>query len=170
MDWDLLEAGLTSLSIVLATIGWLHAAGEHRHLSRKAHTLNVMLAQDTNPELSGMLDRADDQAALGAKAENHLFTPEIRSALNFYEFLCAAANDETLDCDLMKRTMRFRMLRFYRNMRVLIEEKRVELDNPRIAEDFETFVRKQLKYDEWARDLGAQAAPVGVSEGRPPAG
>jgi hypothetical protein len=168
MQW--VEAGLTSLSVLVATVAWLHTMGQQRELSRKAHTLNVMLAQDTTPELAGTLDRADDQAAAGREAGALTLTPEIRSALNFYEFLCAAANDETLDQDLMKRTMRFRMLRFYHNTRALIEQKRRELENPRIAEDFESFVLEQLKYEAWRGEVGAQASPVTVHAGRPLAG
>jgi hypothetical protein len=168
MEW--VEAALTSISILVATMAWLHTMGQNRELSRKAHTLNVMLAQDTTPELAGTLDRADDQAAEGNKAGNLALTPEIRSALNFYEFLCAAAKDKTLDQELMKRTMRFRMLRFYHNTRDLIAKKRADLQNPRIAEDFEIFVLRQLDYRAWQGEVGAQAAPVGVQDGRSLAG
>lgn len=167
MDW--LQPLLTSISILLATLGWMRGQYLTRQLSRRKHTLDIMLAQDSNLQLAGYLDRADAQAAAKDTLDPRAPTKDIRSALNFYEFLSAATRDKTLDAKLIKRTMRFRMLRFYHNAKPVIDAVRTRYANPRIMEDFEWFATHELDYERWKKTLASQADVISLGLEKPSA-
>ena len=52
------------LAAGLATMGWMHAASAARSLSRKQHTINVMLSASMDKNLTAALDLFAFHAAL----------------------------------------------------------------------------------------------------------
>ncbi len=150
------DALLTAVSILTATAGWMYSAWLQRQLARRAHTLDILLSQDTNTDLAKALNQAE--AELREIVPPRL-TDDVRRALNFYDFMCSAARDNTLDSKLMIRSMRYRLLRMYHIASPLVMRLRVERGNAKIAEDFEWFVTTKLNYRNWANTVDEHGNP-----------
>jgi hypothetical protein len=148
---------LTAASILLATAGWIYSAWLQRRLAMRSHTLEIVLALDTNEQLR-TLDRADAEIGPGSSPAAAM-TSDFRQTLNFYDTISAAVRLKTLDPSLIIRALRPRMLRFYEHAKLQIERARESHHNPRYAEDLEWFVKTKLKYNEWKKN-GAQLARI----------
>ena len=153
------DALLTSVSILTATAGWLFAAWQERRLSRRSHTLDILLAQDTNADLARALDQGEELAP-NEISDVKQIPVEVRRALNFYDFMCAAARYKTLDRQLIVRTMRFRLLRMYHLSLPMLRLARRGLGNQKICEDFEWFVLRKLGYKSWAQTVDKHGRPL----------
>lgn len=157
-SFDSLNVLLTGGSIILATIGWLYAAREQRRLMRRSHTFDVLLSCDITGELAVLLDAVDNRTRSvqpPSAADVDAIDADLRRALNFHEFICAAVRDRTLDEGLIRNTLRTRMLRLYDYSHDFIRELRIRRANPEAMEHFEWFAERRLNYASWKRALPA---------------
>ena len=129
----------------LATLGWLTAAANQRTLSRKQHTLNLLMQmrhadvyirhQTAVSLLSpGAVALNDDLLALmqgRRSAKNEGEKAFLRSAvyvLNYWEFVCAALTVGDLDAELMRRTVRQHIVGYHTKFSAFIDSERAAGD------------------------------------------
>lgn len=154
---EMLEQSLLAASILLATAGWVYAAAEQRRLARKTHTFDMLMSSDITSDFSALLDEIDNRARQGPPLPLDIsqIDQPFRRALNFHEFVCAAIRDHTLDEELIRNTLRTRMLRLYDYSREFIATLRTAHRNPEAMEHFEWFAVQRLGYNRWKRSLTA---------------
>ncbi len=157
---EILAQSLVAVSILLATAGWIYAAAEQRRLARKTHTFDMLMTTDITGGFSALLDEVDNRARKGAPLPLDIsqIDQAFRRALNFHEFVCAAIRDRTLDEQLIRNTLRTRMLRLYDYSRDFIATLRTVHHNPEAMEHFEWFAVQRLGYDRWKRNLIANTS------------
>jgi hypothetical protein len=153
---------LTAASILVAMAGWLIAAREQRRQARKSHTFNILLSTDTTSDLGSALDEVDNRALKGPPLTREAIAavdPPLRRAMNFFEFLCAAVRNHTLDEDMVRTTLRTRILRLYDYTRELTAEIRVRRNSPAAMEHLEWFALRRLDYSGWKQSSVTSKAP-----------
>jgi hypothetical protein len=161
-DW--IGHSLTAASVFVATVALAYGAGLQRQLSRRAHTIEILLAHDINGELAQVLERVDGRIGAGPRPTRQTADEELKRVLNFYEFICAAAFLNSLDRQLLIDTQRGRILRLYHFSRGLIAELREFRKNKRIFERLEWFACTQLHYDRWiSTEEGRAAFPAAAA-------
>jgi hypothetical protein len=113
----LVEAPTAALiAATLATIGWLYTARRARTLSRKQHTINVILQSSFNKDFSEAcvkliaLIKNDKVNTLADGSEDR---EAFRLVANHYEFLSAGIRNGDFDEQLMKDCLRAQLIEFY---------------------------------------------------------
>jgi hypothetical protein len=157
-----IDAALTSLSILLATIGWMYSARLQRDLTRRGHTLDFLLAQNTYEKLLRLHDLADQHFVTSSQPTFTSMPESVRELLNLHEFLWSAVRDNTLDRKLVEnivaKQLRFSILRFYHHVRPLIVAYRNQLANPQLMKNFEWYAVRKLHYQRWMRGRALPSA------------
>jgi hypothetical protein len=106
------------IGAALATCGWLYGARRARSLSRKQHTINVMLQANLNKEFRAaqkLLGEAIDAGKcpdLRSK-EYETLRDAFRMVANHYEFISAGLRNGDLEENLIRDSQRGQMLRLY---------------------------------------------------------
>lgn len=125
----------------LATLGWLVSAANQRNLSRKQHTLNLLIqmrhAELYNKHLLAILKLCPSGQRPNARLLGLVFGIEkIKSdsdrdfrrgviyILNYWEFVCAAMIVGDLDAELVKRTVRQHIVGNYTKFDAIIKRDR----------------------------------------------
>jgi hypothetical protein len=99
----------------LATAGWVYTARRARTLSRKQHTITVLLQANFNKEIQDALSKIRP-FGLG---QNFPPTPDeelvnsVRRILNYNEFLAAGLRNGDFDEQLVKDTERTKIVNIY---------------------------------------------------------
>jgi len=130
----------------LATLGWLIAAANQRTLSRKQHTLNLLMqmrhAEVYNRHHSalsllspGATPISDDLLALmrnqrpPANEGEKAFLRAAVYVLNYWEFVCAALTVGDLDAELVRRTVRQHIVGYHSKFAAFIDAERAAGDH-----------------------------------------
>ena len=105
------------IAAALATMGWLYAARRARSLSRKQHTISVLLQANFSEEFQkcrtivGSHLIADKEVA--NIADDEALRVSVRRLLNHYEFIAAGVRNGDFDEQLVKDTERSAILTLY---------------------------------------------------------
>ena len=141
----------------LATLGWLTAAYNQRVLSRKQHTLNLLMQWRNSALYQQHLDAILKLSARGAALTTDqldFFTSDDLSfneekfrkasvyVLNYWEFICASVIVKDLDAELVRRTVRPHIVGCHHKFEPWIS--RCQKTNPREFEHLCTLAK------EWA--------------------
>lgn len=103
----------------LATGGWLYTARRQRALSRKQHTVNVMLQASFSKdfrdslEVIGVAWKASDKCPDLELPENAELRRSMRFVTNHFEFIAAGIRNGDFDEKLVRDSLRGVMLRVY---------------------------------------------------------
>ncbi|WAC59459.1 DUF4760 domain-containing protein [Brevundimonas sp. SL130] len=129
----------------LATLGWLIAASNQRTLSRKQHTLNLLmqmrhaeaynrhhsalslLSPGATPISAELLALMRDQRQPANEGEKAFRTAAVY-ILNYWEFVCAALTVGDLDAELMRRTVRQHIVGYHSKFAAFIDAERAAGD------------------------------------------
>lgn len=141
------------IGAVLATIGWLYSARRARMLSKKQHTMTLMITSNFN---DGFLNDRKIISPFLLKTlkmpENFITIEEIeiqtalRRVLNHYEFVCAGIRNGDIDEELFKLSERGTITMVYSNMEEYILRLRNKRDRQLIYEHLEWL------YNRWNRE------------------
>jgi hypothetical protein len=125
----------------LATLGWLVSASNQRTLSRKQHTLNLLI-QMRHAELynkhvialtklspgtakpSPYLTDVLNEITLPANDDEGAFKRAVIYVMNYWEFVCAAVVVGDLDADLVRRTVRQNIVGYHDKFSAIIDHER----------------------------------------------
>jgi hypothetical protein len=149
---NLAPAAVTTAA-TLATIGWIAQRDAALFVSRKQHTMNILVQMrhselfnrhrfnvfyhypgqiDIPPaDVAGLFAARDIQANYGVDHTGKDKYPVIESIIflaNFYEFLAAAIDEGDLDEALLRKSIRGVAIRYYQKVRPVLEH--VQLPGP----------------------------------------
>jgi len=125
----------------LATLGWLISAANQRNLSRKQHTLNLLMQMRHSEFYNKQLGAINALSVGPSPAAPHLIALLTRAAaptndeqtafargaiyiLNYWEFVCAAMVVGDLDPELVRRTVRQHIVGYHDKFAALIDHER----------------------------------------------
>lgn len=103
----------------MATCGWLYTARRARALSRKQHTVTVMLQASLNSEYRKCLKklvphlRGEQKLDLDASPDDEELADAFRMVANHYEFLAAGLRNGDFDERLVRDSQRGIVLHLY---------------------------------------------------------
>jgi len=103
-------------SAILATVGWLYSARRARSLSRKQHTINIIVTQafdapmrEAQSKLASAFKNHGTSLPLPGSPEHAALLPYLRLVLNHFEFIAAGIRrgdiDEMLVWDAQRGTI-----------------------------------------------------------------
>jgi len=142
----LVEAPTAALvAAALATIGWLYTARRARTLSRKQHTINVILQSSFNKDfneacikLIPLIKNGNINSLQDGASEREAF----RLVANHYEVLSAGIRSGDFDEQLMRDCLRAQLVEFYNKSSNFIWKQRDSRRRQSIYEHLEwLFVR-----------------------------
>ena len=112
------------IAAALATTGWLYAARRARSLSRKQHTVSVLMQANMNEEFQKCRSRVGGTLLSGDMGKVPIDDEELRVAvrrlLNHYEFISAGVRNGDFDERLVRDTERSAILTLYTGCKVYI--------------------------------------------------
>ena len=134
----------------LATCGWIYSARRARTLSRKQHTVTVMLQASVNKEFREALVTISDAMAAGQcpdlSAENHKpLRMAMRFVSNHYEFISAGLRNGDFDERLVRDSERGVILKMYSFFEPHIYSLRKSRDRMTIYENLEWLSKRWTK-------------------------
>ncbi len=154
----LVEAPTAALiAAAFATIGWLYTARRARTLSRKQHTINVILQSSFNKDfneasvkLIPLIKNGNIDSLQDTSPEREAF----RLVANHYEFLSAGIRNGDFDEQLMRDCVRAQLVEFYNKSSKFIWKQRDSRRRQTIYEHLEwLYVRwekvKPRFYQRW---------------------
>lgn len=142
----------------LATLGWLTTASNQRMLSRKQHTLNLLIqwrhsdlyrtnleaVTRLSPKGAALTPRQLDLLtgkSIAVTTQDSEFVTGATYILNYWEFVCAAVLVGDLDAELIRRTVRPHIVGTYKKF-----APKIELDQ---KANSQTFVHLRRLSDRW---------------------
>lgn len=137
---------LTALSILIATVVGILTLWQSRRLSRRDHTLDILLSRFSGGDIAKLLNRVSewmDDPENAPDGTTNIY--EAREVLNLYEFISAAARHGTLDIELIYQTRGGPMLKTFEFFHPYIRKQREIGKNELLWEHFEWFVDTKIK-------------------------
>lgn len=130
------------IGAAFATFGWIATAWQARRLSRKQHTLTILLNDGTFRNAVPSIRRfvRMDAVPPAHSPEYRLWREHLRDCLNHYEFVAAAARRKDVDQMLVRLSERGVIIRLFRYAEPLIDSMRKASGNPKIYENLEWLV------------------------------
>ena len=104
------------VSAGLATTGWLYTARRARMLSRKQHTVNVMLQASFNKDFQDCISHIRPfilERNLSSSLDDPVLQDAIRRVLNHYEFIAAGLRNGDFDEQLVLDSQRALILQLW---------------------------------------------------------
>ena len=137
---------LTAISILFATLLGILTLWQSRRISRRDHTLDILLSRFSGGDIGELLKRVSeliDDSENAPDGTKNIY--EVWEVLNLYEFISAAARQGTLDIELIYQTRGGAMLRTFEFFHPYIRKQREIDKNDLLWEHFEWFVDTKIR-------------------------
>ena len=137
---------LTALSIIMATVVGILTLWQSRRLSKRDHTLDILLSRFSGEDIAELLKRVSeriDDSENAPDGTNNIY--EVGEVLNLYEFISAAARMGTLDIELIYQTRGGAMLKTFEFFHPYIRQQREIAKNDLLWEHLEWFVDTKIR-------------------------